>query len=483
MPLLRARPEGRVLLASEGLGPGAAVAATLLENGDQDRASGGFRDRPEYGGLAMIIDRPRENPANRSAPGPDCRLREHPDLGTAGLGRLRNGGPVAVAGLGTLGARVALSLATLGVPLLVIDHGSVEPVNFGIQPYTAEDLGLRKTEALRRRVQSIRPELPIACFAGPLERIGLRILGQCRLVIGAVDSFHSRLWLAQTTTHLGVPYLDLALDGTGRTLLGRVSGHDVTRGSACYACGWDDETWDSVNREEGAAGCVALASALSLVSASGREPPATLALPGLAEVVAGIAAIQATRILLGAERDRVIDRECRIDLSSGRFSEVHLTRSPHCRLSHQHWNTCLLDRSPADLSVASLFELAAQHVGGEVWLAVHGEPLILEAACPSCPRSVSTMCVRSALPACPSCDGPLIPLLAGLRAEFQVEDVARASERSWHELGVPPGGAVRAANRTGQDLLFLFDVVTPREADGDETGMTPSIAGEWEAGP
>jgi molybdopterin/thiamine biosynthesis adenylyltransferase len=409
----------------------------------------------------MIVQRHQKEPGVCPAPGLDCRLLEHPDLGSAGLTRLRDGGPVAVAGLGTLGARVALSLAALGVPLLLIDRGSVEPVNVGIQPYTAEDLGLHKTRALCRRVHSIRPEPSIACFPGPLERIGPRILRGCRLVIGAVDSFRSRLWLAQTTAHLGVPSLDLALDGTGRSLLGRVSGHDVANGGACYACGWDDQTWDSVLHEEGVSGCVALASALSWPSVSGWEPPATLALPGLAEVIAGIAAIQATRVLLGSGRDRVIDHECRIDLSSGRYSEVRLTPSPHCRLSHQRWNTLLLDHGPADLNVASLFDLAAHQLGGAVSLAVPGETLILEAACPSCQRPLSTICVRSALPPCPACRGPLIPLVPGSRAQFRVEHVAGVMERSWHQLGLPPGGAVRATNRDGQERVFLFDARMP----------------------
>ncbi len=423
----------------------------------------------------MIVPRRQAQPASLSEPGPDCRLLDHPGLGAAGIARVRDGEPVAVAGLGMLGARVVMSLAPLGVPLLLIDHGLVEPVNVGIQPYTWDDLGMPKTQALRRRVETIRPELPIACFHDHIERIGPRALGLCRLVIAALDSFGSRLWLAQATTHLGVPFLDLALDGTGRSLLGRVSGHDVAHGGACYACGWDGETWDNVSHEEGISGCVALAAALSASSSTGPEPPATRALPGLADVIAGLAAIQATRLLVGTERQRVIDRECRIDLSAGRYTEARLSRSPRCRLSHHQWNTFLLDRDPAGLSVASLFDLAARHLTGPVSLAVYGEPLVLEAACPACRLTVSTTCVRRALPPCSSCQGPLIPLAAGSRDRFVLEDVAGASDRSWDELGLPPGGAVRATNRDGQELVFLFDAEMPRESAGDGPGIGSSI--------
>jgi len=423
----------------------------------------------------MIVPRRQPEPAVLSAPGPDGRLLDHPGLGAPGIACLRDGQPVAVAGLGMLGGRIVISLAALGVPLLLIDHGLVEPVNVGIQPYTSDDLGLPKTRALRRRVRTIRPELPIACFHDQVERIGPRILGLCRLVIAALDGFRSRLWLAQATTHLGVPFLDLALDGTGRSLLGRVSGHDVAHGGACYACGWDDETWDTVSHQEGISGCVALAAALSAPSSTGSEPPATRALPGLADVIAGIAAIQATRLLLGTERQRVVDRECRIDLSRARYSEARLSRSLRCRLSHHRWNTFLLGRGPADLSIASLFDLAARHLVGAVSLAVYGEPLVLEAACPACRLTVFTTCVRRALPPCSSCQGPLIPLVAGSRAQFGLEDVAGALERSWDELGLPPGGAVRATNREGLELVFLFDAEMPRESAEDMPGIGSSI--------
>jgi molybdopterin/thiamine biosynthesis adenylyltransferase len=423
----------------------------------------------------MIVPPRQAEPAGLSPAGPDCRLLDHPDLGAAGINRLRDGGPVALAGLGTLGARVTLSLAALGVQLLLIDHGLVEPVNVGIQPYTADDLGLKKTEALRRRVQSIRADLPVACFGDQVERIGPRVLADCRLVIGAVDSFRSRLWLAQTTTHLEIPYLDLALDGTGRSLLGRVSGYDVAHGGACYACGWDDATWESVTYDEGISGCVALAMALALPSSTGSDSPATLALPGLAEVIAGIAAIQATRLLLGAERERVVDRECRINLSSGRYSEVRRSRSSHCRLSHQRWSTFLLDCRPADLTVGSLFDLATLHLGGDVSLAVYSEPLVFEAACPTCRRSVSTISLRGALSSCPNCRGTLVPLVPGIRARFRIEDVAGAVGRCWDELGLQPGGAVRATNWDGQELVFLFDAGMPRESAGDMPGTGSSI--------
>jgi hypothetical protein len=394
---------------------------------------------------------------------------------------LRRGGPVAVAGLGTVGARLAASLASLSVPLLLVDHGRVEPVNVGIQPYTQSDVGMEKTAALRNLLHASRPGLPVECLTVDVERVGPRTLGRCRLIIAVVDSFRTRVGLAQTATRLGLPYLDLALDGTGRSLLGRVSGHDVISGGACYTCGWDTQTWDEINHEESESGCVALSQAVSSTPfhETVSAPPATLALPGLAEIVAGIGMIQATRVLLGSERERVIDRECRINLSSGQYTESRLTRSSRCRSSHLQWTTLLLDRVPAELSLAALFDLATQHLEGNVMLAVHDEAVALEGACPPCQRSVSTVCLRGSLPPCPSCQGRLIPLVSGLRARFDRADIAPALNRSWSALGLPPGGAVVASNRHGHELVFLFDDGMARECSGDDSGTGTSIA--WES--
>jgi molybdopterin/thiamine biosynthesis adenylyltransferase len=426
-----------------------------------------------------------DEPAGRERElGPDGRLYAHPEIGAAGITRLRAGGPVAVVGLGTVGARGALALGSLGVPLLLIDSGHVDPVNVGLQPYDRDDVGRLKTEVLGRRLRAIRPELALTSHAEDVRRLGLRLLAPCRLILGAVDSFGVRVWLAQAATHLGIPYLDLALDGTGRALYGRVSGYDPGGGSACYTCGWDSETWDGVSREEGGSGCAVLAAAIHAADASANatrlEPPPTLALPGLAEVVAGLGTIQAVRLLLGTEHVRVIGRECRINLSAGRYSEAALTRDPRCRSSHRPWTIQLLDRVPAELSLGSLFERAGRCLGGEVMLTVPDRPLVLQAACPACRCPVATARLREALPPCPTCQGRLIPLVAGLRTRFGPGDVAQVLDRTWAELGLPPGGAVCAVSQSEEERVFLFacEAATPWESARDQPGIAAPIVRE-----
>ena len=69
---------------------------------------------------------------------------------------------VAVAGLGGLGSHIAFALARIGVGRLhLIDFDVVELSNLNRQQYTAGQIGMYKTEALREELREINPFLDI----------------------------------------------------------------------------------------------------------------------------------------------------------------------------------------------------------------------------------------------------------------------------------------------------------------------------------
>jgi len=374
---------------------------------------------------------------------------------------------VAIVGVGTVGSRFGVALATLGAPLVVIDPGRVESANIGLQLYDRNDVGLTKCEALARRLYAIRSDQALAWFPTDVRAVGPSTLSRCRLVIGCVDSFGARVWLTRTTTGLGVPYLDVALDGTGHSLYGRVSGFDVRHGTACLGCGWDDDNWNIVNHEQGGSGCAVLA-------ATAPELPSTLALPGLAEAVAGLATIQAIRILLGEEAGRVLGREWRLNLSAGRLDETKLERDPRCRLEHRPWSIVRLDQSPCQITVRELFDRATEYLGSEIVLGAYDDPLVLEAGCSECRREVATAFLRTSLPHCTVCNRALIPLATGLRAWFRRGDAPSFQDRTWAELGLARGGAVLAkGSGRPEEIIFLFDsgpAATWMRPIGDRSG-------------
>ncbi|MCF8061360.1 MAG: sulfur carrier protein ThiS adenylyltransferase ThiF [Deltaproteobacteria bacterium] len=94
---------------------------------------------------------------------------------------------VGIAGLGGLGSAAALALARMGVGELVLaDFDVVEPSNLNRQHYCVEDIGLRKTEAMSRRLASVNPCIrvvahPVVLDAQNIGRIfqGVDVLLEC----------------------------------------------------------------------------------------------------------------------------------------------------------------------------------------------------------------------------------------------------------------------------------------------------------------
>lgn len=386
--------------------------------------------------------------------GPDERLRQTPAIGAAGCARLRGAKPVAFVGLGTIGNRLAAGLAALPLQTILIDKGLVEPVNVGLQQFVWGELGQSKVRAVQQRLQAMRPLAQPQVYAADVRELGSGVLAGCQLIVGAVDSLADRVWLMQAAARLAIPYLDLALDGTGQSLYGRVSGFNPARGTACLCCGWDDSNWQDVQAEQGAAGCAALAGQ--------PEAPPTLTLPGLAEIVAGLGIVQAVRLLLEVDVERVLGRECRINLTTGRLSETTLSAAPNCRLDHAPWRIEPIDRRTSDVTAGELFDRAAALLGPDVTLAASDDSLVRQATCTGCGRTAGLARLRNNLPPCPECLGLLVPLVEHLHDRFCAQDVEDLQSSTWHELGLPPFGAVLA--RSGhEERAFVFR--PPAECD------------------
>jgi hypothetical protein len=109
------------------------------------------------------------------------------------------------------------------------------------------------------------------------------------------------------------------------------------------------------------------------------------------------------------------------------------------------------------MSVGDLFSLAEGAIGADVVLSAHERPLILEAGCLACRGSTRIASLRGAIPPCPRCGGSLVPLVHRMRSGFRPGDVGDLLDATWRDLGLPPGGAVRASNGTEDEVVFLFN--------------------------
>ncbi|MDR1774401.1 MAG: thiamine biosynthesis protein ThiF [Clostridioides sp.] len=69
---------------------------------------------------------------------------------------------VIIFGLGGLGSNIAISLARVGVcRLILIDYDVVEPSNLNRQQYFVEDIGKKKTQAIKDMIKKINPYVEV----------------------------------------------------------------------------------------------------------------------------------------------------------------------------------------------------------------------------------------------------------------------------------------------------------------------------------
>src|SRR5262245_49520227 len=110
------------------------------------------------------------------------RIEQTAFVGADGLAKLQ-GKRVVVLGLGNVGGQVVRHLAMLGVKLMLVDCGSVEPENLTTQGYETGDLGAPKVFATERRLKAINPDSSITSFFLEFARLGVAAMRESDLVL------------------------------------------------------------------------------------------------------------------------------------------------------------------------------------------------------------------------------------------------------------------------------------------------------------
>lgn len=143
---------------------------------------------------------------------------------------------VAIVGLGSGGAPIAIELAKAGVGRFVLaDQDCIEIENVGRHPCGVWDLGRRKTLALRDRILEKNPHARCRLLDGDVvEREGefRALIADCHMLVGATDNNRSRRLINRLAIELRKPAI------FGRAYQ-RACGGDVIRyrpGGPCYEC-------------------------------------------------------------------------------------------------------------------------------------------------------------------------------------------------------------------------------------------------------
>lgn len=158
------------------------------------------------------------------------RLHEIGMMGQEALAQSR----VLIVGLGGLGCPVALYLAAAGVGHLgLVDNDDVDESNLHRQIlYETRNIGQKKVEVAKEKLQSLSPDLNIRINAVNLDfRNAIQIASQYDVIVDATDNFPSKFLLNDVAVKLSIPLVYGSISG----FLGQVAVFDATFGP-CYRC-------------------------------------------------------------------------------------------------------------------------------------------------------------------------------------------------------------------------------------------------------
>jgi len=109
---------------------------------------------------------------------------------------------VGIAGLGGLGSVVAIALARAGVgKLILVDFDVVEPSNLNRQQYFVHQIGMPKTDALKKNIADINPYVKTEIYQERLDQNNVeRIFKEAQVVVEAFDRAEEKAMLINAVT-------------------------------------------------------------------------------------------------------------------------------------------------------------------------------------------------------------------------------------------------------------------------------------------
>lgn len=149
---------------------------------------------------------------------------------------------VGIAGAGGLGSNCAVALARSGIGHLVIaDHDIVENSNLNRQYYFIDQVGMKKTEALKKNIERINPEVQVDIYDKELTKENIPVIFRdCDIIVEAFDKSDMKQILAETVLSLW-PERPLII-GSGLAGYGKTNNlKERTIGSTLIVCG-DEES-------------------------------------------------------------------------------------------------------------------------------------------------------------------------------------------------------------------------------------------------
>jgi molybdopterin/thiamine biosynthesis adenylyltransferase len=368
-----------------------------------------------------------------------ARLDALPSIGAAGMAALRRQ-RVAVLGVGNIGGQLAQHLVLLGINVVLVDRDVVVEANLGTQGFTEHQIGRAKTTARAEWLSPLNPTCRIEPLHADIRRLGLGALRETSLLFACLDS--SRMLVNEIAMRLGVPWIDGALDGSGKSYFGRVACYDPRRNeSACYLCPHDSASLREIsNQASTSKGCSA-----RWWDGDDHSLTPTIALSALGGAVASMQAIWGLKVLLG-NAEEVAGKEVYFDLGRQRLSTQRLRRNPKCLLDHRTWLLTPLRNDSKSATVAQTFAFAEVALGNDVALQLLRRSIVTSTRCAHCAAEKRPFRALDAIDgvALCTCGGEMHLTATDLLERFDRREAEPFLDRTWEEIGIPPADVIVA---------------------------------------
>lgn len=265
------------------------------------------------GGSSSVIDSVASRRKDVLAPAEIKRYSRHlilPEVGMVGQLRLKQSSALVV-GAGGLGNPLLQYLGAAGVGRIgIVDFDTIDVTNLQRQVmYGTKDVGRKKVEVAKERVQAINPNVDVQLYDTRLtSENALDVLKDYDVVIDGTDNFPTRYLVNDAAVLLGKPNVY----GSIFRFEGQASVFWASKGP-CYRCLY-------------------------------AEPPPPGLVPSCAEggvlgvlpgIVGSIQAIETLKVLLG-KGDALVGRLLVFDAMKMRFRELKLRKNPDCPICGTH---------------------------------------------------------------------------------------------------------------------------------------------------
>ncbi len=265
------------------------------------------------GGSSSVMDRVAARRQDLLTPAEIKRYSRHlilPDVGMAGQLKLKQSSALVV-GAGGLGNPLLQYLGAAGVGRIgIVDFDTIDVTNLQRQVmYGTKDVGRKKLEVAKERVQAINPNVDVQTYDERLtSENALAVLKDYDVVVDGTDNFPTRYLVNDAAVLLGKPNVY----GSIFRFEGQASVFWAAKGP-CYRCLY-------------------------------AEPPPPGLVPSCAEggvlgvlpgIVGSIQAIETIKVLLG-KGDTLVGRLLVFDALKMKFRELKLRKNPDCPICGTH---------------------------------------------------------------------------------------------------------------------------------------------------